>query len=105
MRKIIFKGTQSERVMYTTYGAAPSLKRALEARGYQAELASDEVDPWSEEDRQSMIAVTGALATKANRHLLFMVDDEEAMDAVWEAVHLYYPDAISDAMQKIARPA
>ncbi len=106
MREIKFKGTEVNRVLYTTNGNANSLVRALGARGYRAELTSGEVDPWrGMEDRQSMLAVTGTLGGSDIRTVLFMVDDEGTMDAAWEAIHLYYPDATSDPMQKIDRPA
>jgi hypothetical protein len=106
MRKITFKGTESERSIYCSPGTAPSIKRALEARGYTTDVGA-EMNPWQEvgAEREQMIAVTGRLSKTESGGLLFLTDDEDSMDAAWEAIHLYFPDGRSDAMRKLDRPA
>jgi len=106
MRKITFKGTESERSIYCSPGTTSSIKRALEARGYAADIGA-EMNPWQEvgAKREQMIAVTGRLSKTDPGGLLFLADDEDTMDAAWEAIHLYFPEAHSDPMRKLDRPA
>lgn len=105
MQKVTFRGTESERSVYCMSGKGPSIKRALEARGYTADLGN-EVNPWQEDpERSQMIAVTGRLIKGETQGLLYLVDSEEAMDAAWEAIHFYFPDADSNPMETLDRPA
>lgn len=106
MRKITFKGSQSERAVYAPVGLAASIKRALEARGYATHMNSGEVSPWQEiEAPDHMIAVQGKLTRDEKDSLLFLVGDEATMDDVWEAIRVLFPRAITRPMQVLNRPA
>lgn len=105
MRKVIFKGTETEHVIYSPPGTAQSVERALEARGYTASLGQDG-SPWREDaSRTEMFAVRGKLNGADSGALLFLADTEEAVDAAWEAIFLYFPGCYSEKLEKLTRPA
>lgn len=105
MYRITFRGVKTERVAYGAPGVAPSIKRALEARGYTTEVGKEE-NPWQEDpSREEMVAVKGRLAKEQATGLLFLADTEEVMDTVWEAIHFYFPEAVSVPMETVKRPA
>ncbi len=105
MNKIAFKGTGNERVVYANPNVASSITRSLEARGYVVHQGGTVSNPWLDgAGADEMIAVKGRLAKADSKMLFLLAASEETANAVWEAIHLYYPDALSEPVEKLTRP-
>lgn len=106
MHKITFKGTESERAVFSPPSLSGSIKRALDARGYEAHMNSSETNPWWEIPApDQMFAVQGKLTLDEKDGLLLMADSQATLDDAWEAIRLLFPKAKPQPIQTINRPA
>lgn len=105
MNETIFSGTEMNHSVWIPAPLVNSITRALEVRGYETRKGGDG-GPWRDRPGcTGMVAVKGKLTKPEAATLLFMAPDEATMDLVWDAIYLSFPDASSEPMVLVERPA